>query len=158
MRKSATPRRTREESASLLLSSTVRPVGRPRMATAADMQCRVLPRAKAPDALQSKPRPRTHTADESAHMGRVKALRCVLCARLGLTQESTTSAHHIRTGMGGQERAPDWLTVALCYECHQHDHGYHGDKQRLTQARCTELDLLADTLQALFTGKQKGVI
>jgi hypothetical protein len=142
-----------------LLPPTVRPVGTFRMATAADMQCRVMPRSKAPEPLQSKPRPRTHTRDESAHLGRVKALRCVLCARLGLSQDSQTDAHHTREDQGGAQRASDWLAIALCHEgCHQGPHGIHGDKARLRHAKCTELDLLADTLQALFTNQQKGVI
>jgi hypothetical protein len=147
------------EALTVLMRPTVRPVGSFRMATAADMQCRVMPRAKAPEPLQSKPRPRTHTRDESAHLGRVKALRCVLCIRLQMTQESHTDAHHPRTGQGGAQRAPDWLAAALCHDrCHQGDRGMHGDQSLLRQAKCDELDLVADTLQALFTGQQKGVI
>ena len=131
---------------------TVRPVGSFRMATAADIAHRAP--LQAVHEAPAKPRPRTHTKDESAYLGRVKWLRCVLCTRLGQHQTCETHAHHIRTGMGGQERAPDWLTVALCRDCHQGMHGYHGDKQRLTQARCTELDLLADTIKAIITNKQ----
>lgn len=123
------------------------------MATAADIASRAPQRAvhEAP----SKPRPRTHTPAESAYLGRVKALRCVLCVRLQMSQESVTDAHHPRTGQGGAQRAPDWLAAALCHDrCHQGPRGLHGDKSLLRQAQCDELDLTADTIKALITGKQ----
>lgn len=83
-------------------------------------------------------------------MGRVKRLRCVLCVRLGLTQESITDVHHLREEQGGAQRASNWLVAALCHErCHQGRHGIHGDRSLLRQAKCTELDLLAWTLEAL---------
>lgn len=130
---------------------TVRPVSTYRMATAADLTG-ARPYSPAESATVKRA-PRAHTRAESAHLARVKGLGCVLCARLGLTQESSTSAHHIRTGMGAQERAPDWLTVALCeFGCHQGDSGIHRSQARLRQAKCTELDLLADTLRELFAG------
>lgn len=92
------------------------------------------------------------TAAERTHMGKVKRLKCVLCTALGLTQSSPTDVHHIREGQGGAQRAPHRLTVALCHDgCHQGPHGIHGDRALLRQAKCTELDLLALTLEALET-------
>jgi hypothetical protein len=89
-------------------------------------------------------------AAEREHLGRVKRLRCVLCARLSLAQESATDAHHLRVGQGGAQRASDWLAAALCHDrCHQGPRGVHGDRSLLRQAKCTELDLLAWTLAAL---------
>lgn len=92
---------------------------------------------------------RRRTAAESEHLGRVKALRCVLCAELGMTQTEVTEAHHVRAGQGGAQRASDWLAVALCVDCHRGTHGIHGTRSRLMQAKCTELDLLAMTLREL---------
>jgi hypothetical protein len=92
---------------------------------------------------------RRRTEAESRHLGRVKALRCVLCTELGMTQQGTTEAHHIRAGQGGAQRASDWLAVALCEDCHRGPRGIHGDRSRLMQAKCTELDLLAWTLRDL---------
>jgi alkylhydroperoxidase family enzyme len=110
----------------------------------------------------SKPLPAPHrpsresdraTAAEREHMGRVKRLRCVLCAALGQAQDGPTDVHHIREGQGGAQRASHWLTVALCHDgCHQGPHGIHGDRARLRQAKCTELDLLALTLETLEKG------
>jgi hypothetical protein len=94
--------------------------------------------------------PTKATPAEREHMGRVKRLGCVLCAALDLRQTSITDVHHIREGQGGAQRASHWLTVALCHEsCHTGPHGIHGDRALLRQAKCTELDLLAWTLEAL---------
>lgn len=83
--------------------------------------------------------------------GCIAELPCVLCARLGTMQESRTSVHHTREGQGMAQRASPYLGIALCqFGCHQGDHGVHGDKERLRQAKCDELDLLADTIEGVF--------
>jgi hypothetical protein len=102
----------------------------------------------------SKPRA---TALEREHMGRVKRLRCVLCVRLGLEQESGTEVHHAREEQGGAQRAPHWLVCAICGECHRGRSGVHGDRSRLRQAKATELDLLAWTLCALAEVDATGI-
>lgn len=105
-------------------------------------------------AIEQQPKPKTKrpraTEIEREHMGRVKRLGCVLCAQLGMTQESKTDVHHLREEQGGAQRAPHWLVAALCHDrCHQGTRGIHGDRSLLRQAKCTEIDLLAWTLQAL---------
>jgi hypothetical protein len=82
------------------------------------------------------------------YLARVAALECVLCARLG-THHVPSTVHHIRTGQGTGERASDYLTVALCPDCHQGPHGIHGDRSLLRIAKVEELDLLALTIEAL---------
>lgn len=90
------------------------------------------------------------TPAEREHMGRVKALACVLCRRLSLHQDSPTEVHHVRTEQGGAQRASHFLSAALCGEgCHRGPRGIHGDRSLLRQAKCTELDLLAWTLEDL---------
>ena len=54
------------------------------------------------------------------HMGRVKALDCVVCGRSG-----PSDAHHCRSD--GMAR-DDFKTIPLCKECHQGQHGYHNAK------------------------------
>lgn len=49
-----------------------------------------------------------------------------------------------------QQRAADWLTAALCADCHQGPGGVHHDRTLLRVAKVTELDLLADTVQAVM--------
>lgn len=82
-------------------------------------------------------------------MGRVKSLPCVLCSLLGQPQSDITEAHHIRTGHGMGDRASDFLTVALCVECHRGTHGFHGTKALMKIAKLSELDLLAETIRML---------
>ena len=84
-------------------------------------------------------------ASSKRHLSRVAALGCVLCKRLGYG-ETAAEVHHLRDGQGMQQRASDWLTVPLCPEHHRGPRGVHGDRSALRQAKCTELDLLADTI------------
>lgn len=74
----------------------------------------------------------------------------MLCEALGLEQDGPTEAHHLRTGLGGGQRAMDWLAAALCRNrCHQGAAGIHGDRSLLRRARCTEIDLLGWTIAKL---------
>lgn len=86
------------------------------------------------------------TAKEKRHLTRVAQLPCALCERLGMTQAGRTYVHHIREGQGKSQRASDFLTIPLCYDCHQGREGIHGDRSLLRVAKCEELDLLADTI------------
>jgi hypothetical protein len=72
----------------------------------------------------------------------------VLCAALE-TFGVAAEVHHIRTGQGGAQRASDFLTVALCPECHRGRLGLHGDRTLLRLAGVTELDLLAFTIESI---------
>lgn len=83
-----------------------------------------------------------------SYMGRVAALGCVLCRRLGAGHVYAT-VHHIRAGRGIAQRSSDYLTIPLCPECHQGPNGIHGDRSLLRVAKCEELDLLADTIELL---------
>lgn len=87
------------------------------------------------------------------YMGAVKALPCQLCKLLGQPQEMPTEAHHIREGQGGAQRASDFLTVALCVDCHRGPLGLHGDRTLLRIAKTDELTLLALTIAAVFRGQ-----
>ena len=84
------------------------------------------------------------------HMHRVAQVPCVLCKRQGRTTYGV-HVHHIREGQGAAQRASDFLTVALCPECHQGSNGFHGlgRKGFYTRYKLDELDLLADTIEAL---------
>jgi len=90
------------------------------------------------------------TAEESAHMGRVAALGCLICRRIGLGQHAA-EVHHIRTGQGGAERAPNFLTIPLCFEHHRGNTGFHGLGARAFERRygIDELGLLAITIREL---------
>lgn len=83
------------------------------------------------------------------HMAAVASLSCVLCERLGLEQMGRTTVHHARFAAGNGQRSDDFLTIALCADCHQGKQGIHGNRQRLYQANVDEPQLLADTYRAL---------
>ena len=86
---------------------------------------------------------------ERDYMGRVARLGCVLCKQLGMRQTTRTTVHHIREGQGMAQRASDFLTVALCEECHQGPSGLHGDRSLFRIAKWEELDALAATIEEL---------
>lgn len=90
-----------------------------------------------------------HSKHASDYMGRVKSLPCVLCSLLGQPQSGVTEAHHIRTGHGMGDRASDFLTVALCVDCHRGTHGFHGTKALMRIAKLSEMDLLAETVRLM---------
>jgi hypothetical protein len=87
------------------------------------------------------------SAAEKAHMGRVAALGCLICAQ-------PAEVHHVREGQGMAQRASNWLTVPLCPEHHRGASGVHGLGERGFERRyrLSELDLLAMTLAALARG------
>lgn len=94
------------------------------------------------------------SAAEKRHMGRIAEMRCVLCGALDQKQQGRSYVHHIRTNQGKGQRASDFLTVPLCYDCHQGDGGLHGLGARgfYTRHRLSELDLLALTIRHLSGG------
>jgi hypothetical protein len=59
--------------------------------------------------------------------------------------------HHLKYGQVASDRARDVLTVALCPEHHTGASGVHALKEHglYLRYRCSELDLLADTLEAI---------
>jgi hypothetical protein len=47
------------------------------------------------------------------------------------------------------DRASDFLTVALCEDCHRGTHGFHGTKSLMRIAKLSEMDLLAETVRQM---------
>lgn len=76
-------------------------------------------------------------------MDRVAQLPCVCCGAHGV------QVHHIREGQGMAQRASNFLVVPLCPDCHQGPSGVHGDKSLMRIQKLTELDMLAQTIEAL---------
>ncbi|MHB1938448.1 MAG: hypothetical protein ACYCOR_17970 [Acidobacteriaceae bacterium] len=84
-----------------------------------------------------------------SYLAKVATGRCICCELLGREQNGRTMAHHIREGQGMSQRSSDWLTVPLCYECHQGRLGIHGDRSYLRILKIDELDLLAETIKRM---------
>lgn len=89
----------------------------------------------------------TPTKAESQWMGRVKGMRCICCELLDRQQEAPTDVHHIREG---REQRNHWLTLPLCWHCHQGPRGIHGDKSILRMLKSSEVGLLAVVISKLF--------
>ena len=88
---------------------------------------------------------------EARHLSRVAELGCALCRRLGYG-ETPAQIHHLRMdgSVGLQQRERHWTAIPLCERHHQQPHGIHGDRQDFRNAKCNELDLLADVLEAIY--------
>lgn len=84
------------------------------------------------------------TKAESRHMGRVAELPCACCGAMGV------QVHHLRAGQGMAQRASNWLVVPLCEPCHTGSRGVHGDKSMMRMMKLSELDMLANTIEALY--------
>jgi len=84
------------------------------------------------------------------YMGKVARVPCVLCARMGLG-ETPSVVHHLKYGQGASDRASDFLTIAVCPSHHDGPGGIHKLKEHglYLRYRCSELDLLADTIAAV---------
>lgn len=84
------------------------------------------------------------------HMGKVAALGCILCRRLGYGQ-TPALVHHIRTGIGMGKRASDFDTIPLCPEHHQGMTGIHGMGRKAWERHhgITELELLQETKERI---------
>lgn len=78
------------------------------------------------------------------HKARVADLPCSVC-----DAPSPSMVHHPRFAVGGGQRASDWLAIALCYECHQGQHGIHGDRSAWRLRKMEEPDALAVTIRRL---------
>ena len=92
---------------------------------------------------------------EKQHMNRIAELGCILCKHLDYGS-TPAHLHHIREGQGMSQRASNFLVVPLCPEHHQGKSGIHGlgEKGFYTRYKLSELDLLAMTLEALYSSSR----
>lgn len=84
------------------------------------------------------------------YMGKVAALGCILCRKLGYGP-TPAAVHHIRTGIGMGKRASDFDTIPLCPEHHQGMTGIHGMGRKAWERHhgITELQLLQETQEMI---------
>ena len=81
------------------------------------------------------------------HMGRVAALGCIVCRRLGLGA-TAAEVHHLRGN--GWGRATDFETMPLCFTHHRGADGiHHLGVNRWERRFWTQRDLLEATLAEL---------
>lgn len=77
------------------------------------------------------------TAAEKAHLAKVKALPCSVCNAPG------GYAHHPVQGL-------HFVTIAICWDCHQGPLGFHGDKTMWKIYKMDEWKALNITLTRLL--------
>lgn len=82
---------------------------------------------------------------EQKHKGRVAALPCALCAA-----RPPSFVHHILQGRTPGRKVGDFLTIPLCWDCHQGPGGIHGDKRLWAIYKKTEFDCLNETIKDLY--------
>lgn len=88
----------------------------------------------------------TYTEKEKKHVRRVKELPCGCCGAAG-----PSHAHHILQGRTPGRRAPHWLTIPVCEDCHVGTHnGIHRLGRMWAVMKLSEFDVLADTLNKLY--------
>jgi hypothetical protein len=88
------------------------------------------------------------TAAEKRYMAKVAALGCVACRNMGI-MDCPACIHHVRTGQGAGQRAPDGLVIPLCNQHHQtggHGVAIHEGKEAFERIHGSELALLAQTI------------
>lgn len=80
-------------------------------------------------------------AAERRYIGKVKALDCTTCEEPG-----PSIAHHIMEGTGMAQRAGNYLTVPLCWECHVGSFSIHITPKQFKATYGNELDWLNKTI------------
>jgi len=75
---------------------------------------------------------------ERKHLEKVKSLNCSCC-----DAPPPSSAHHVK-------QHSQFITVALCADCHQGANGLHGNKSYMRIKKLDELDLINITVKRLF--------
>jgi hypothetical protein len=92
---------------------------------------------------------------DKEHMNQVASIGCILCDHLGYGA-TPAQLHHIREGQGMSQRASNFLVVPLCETHHTGTPGVHGlgEKGFYTRYKLSELDLLAMTLEALYSSSR----
>lgn len=82
---------------------------------------------------------------DDEHKGRVAALPCSLCFA-----PPPSYVHHILQGRTPGRKVGHWLTIPLCYDCHQGHSGIHGDKALWKVYKKSEFDCLNETLRLIY--------
>lgn len=89
------------------------------------------------------------TAEEGAHMERVKLLPCGVCS-CGGGYGAPSQAHHIEQGQ-------HFTTIPLCDDCHTGSHnGIHRLARIWAALKKTEMSVLNDTIRRLYGAATSG--
>lgn len=88
------------------------------------------------------------TAAEKRHLDRLSEMPCALCGAHGV------HIHHILDGRIKGRKSGNFTAIPLCPDCHTGSHnGIHGRQAMLKVMKKTELELLGETIEALYGGR-----
>ena len=90
------------------------------------------------------------TKAECKYHTKIGSMSCVCCSLLDMDQETKTEVHHVNEDKGKSQRAGHYCVIPLCVDCHTGRYGIHGDKTFLRLLKCTEMDLLNETLRRVI--------
>ena len=80
-------------------------------------------------------------------MQKLHDLPCCLCGAMPV------EAHHVTEDRTfGKRDKLHFCCIPLCPDCHRGSQGVHGDKTMLRLAKRSELELLSETLEAIYGG------
>jgi hypothetical protein len=94
---------------------------------------------------------------EKKYMDRVSELGCIVC-RNQKYGKNPAVIHHIRTGQGISQRAPNGLIIPLCPMHHNmggHGVAIHSGQKQWENLYGTELELLNQTILEVFDYMEK---
>ena len=88
------------------------------------------------------------------HLKRIRALPCVVCTLMGLTQTTETESHHLESV---RDDFSDYSAVPLCVDHHRGANGIHGLSRRgfYNRHKLSDIDLLGLTILAF---KKEGLL
>ncbi|KZY50994.1 hypothetical protein A3734_06440 [Sulfitobacter sp. HI0054] len=69
--------------------------------------------------------------EDAEYLAKVHNLPCVICEGFGMTQNSPTEAHHVKSGRFGKDRTPDKMAIPLCHSHHNKLRPYPGDEDKI---------------------------
>ena len=86
---------------------------------------------------------KSKTKAERKWLSIIAQLPCQVCGA------EPAQIHHIRYGQGTSQRASHFLTVPICYDCHQGPGGIHVDRSLWRVRKMGEMDALSNTIKTL---------
>lgn len=69
--------------------------------------------------------------EDAEYLAKVRSLPCVICQAFGMTQNSPTEAHHVKSGRFSGRRTPDKMAIPLCHSHHNKLRPYPGDEDKI---------------------------
>lgn len=73
----------------------------------------------------------TRPPKDPAYLAALHQIPCCICTIHGMTQNSPTEAHHVKSGRYSQAKTADGDAIALCHSHHHKLRAYPGDEGKI---------------------------